>query len=69
VRVKEVDASFAAANSTLSTVVIEVGRSETIKELRGDMAAWFTVDSVGNLQATWPLTLTIQNVDKTCYLD
>ncbi|KAJ6463263.1 hypothetical protein C8R47DRAFT_1225211 [Mycena vitilis] len=42
-RLKEAGASFAPANrEDEQSVIIEVGRSETITELRGDMSNWFS---------------------------
>ncbi|KAF9008644.1 hypothetical protein BDZ89DRAFT_539751 [Hymenopellis radicata] len=44
---KEADASFAPANRDEEpSVVIEVGHSETIDELRGDMSRWFSLESI-----------------------
>ncbi|KAJ7645531.1 hypothetical protein DFH06DRAFT_588144 [Mycena polygramma] len=46
-RVKQADASFApAAHAMEPSVIIEVGRSETITELRGDVSHWFSLDSI-----------------------
>ncbi|KAF8998907.1 hypothetical protein BDZ89DRAFT_1147911 [Hymenopellis radicata] len=46
---KQTDASFAPVERGVfraPSVVIEVGRSETIRELRGDMSRWFSIDSI-----------------------
>ncbi|KAJ7484536.1 hypothetical protein FB451DRAFT_87042 [Mycena latifolia] len=43
---KEADFSFAPVNTKSPTLVIEIGRPDTIRELRADMARWFTVDSI-----------------------